>query len=114
MKEFLNKVAKKNMHTNNNMKDFAIAFYKTTKYINNSLREKPFHIRGPFNLSLFDSVFCNILMNIDNLPDNLPSRFEKLLTDKKFVEYTTLATSDEKILKERFKYVKSFLIDNVI
>ena len=69
-------------------------------------------MRGPFNVSLFDSVFCKILLHIDNLPANLPQRYEELLVDQKFTDLTTLATTDEKILKERFKYVETFLFND--
>lgn len=114
MKEFLNKVAKANVSECNKLENFSLAFLKTAKYIQENFREKPFNIRGPFNLSLFDSVFCNILSNIDNLPKNLSSRFEELLLNNKFKELTTLATTDERILKERFSFVKSFLFEDAI
>lgn len=114
MKEFLNKVAKTNMSECNHLEEFSTAFNRTVEYIQKNFREKPFSIRGPFNLSLFDSVFCNILSNIDDLPEDLPSRFEKLLSNDKFIGLTTLATTDEKILKERFSFVRSFLFGNAI
>lgn len=112
MKEFLNKVAKSNMNACENIDSFAIAFERTAGYINSELRSKPFHVRGPFNVSLFDSVFCKILLHVDNLPANLPQRYEELLVDQKFTDLTTLATTDEKILKERFEYVETFLFND--
>lgn len=114
MKEFLNKVAKKEMKGYSNIDHFASAFERTADYINSELRVKPFNVRGPFNVSLFDSIFCNILLHIDNLPSNLSQRYEDLLLDQKFTDLTTLATTDEKILKERFSYVESFLFGDGI
>ena len=114
MKEFLNKVAKKNMKNSLMLNDFIAKFKRTTKIIDEELNKKPFNVRGPFNTSLFDSVFCTILNNIDSLPQNLPERYDNLLKDEKFIDYTTLATTDEKILKARFDYVKSFLIGDDI
>jgi len=76
-----------------------------------NLRPKPFSVRGPLNTSLFDSVFCTVANNINILPINLSERYEALLVDEDFINYTTLATTDAKIVKERFNYVKRFLID---
>jgi hypothetical protein len=87
------------------IKVFEQRFKKTADLIANDFREKPFSARGPLNTSLFDSIFCTVINNIDNLPKNIASRYEELLLDNTFIEYTTRATSDEKIVRDRFKYV---------
>lgn len=112
MKEFLNKVSKKYQNTNGiKVQRFVNDFRKTTKIIAENLRTKPFSVRGPLNTSLFDSVFCNILNNINKVPADLFDRYERLLEDPIFIDLTTLATTDAKIVKERFDYVKRQLID---
>lgn len=110
MKEFLNKIAKRNMKYSNRINEFSDRFIRTCNVIVTQLRPKPFNVRGPFNMSIFDSVFCAILNNLDNLPQDLSDRYERLVIDSKFIELTTIATTDEKILKERFAYVRNFLI----
>lgn len=111
MKEFLNKVARKHKNEDSQqLQKFKKDFILTCKTINETLRPKPFNVRGPLNTSIFDSVFCTILNNIKSVPSDLSKRYEKLLLDNKFIDYTTLATTDEKILKERFVYVKEKLI----
>jgi uncharacterized protein with ParB-like and HNH nuclease domain len=111
MKEFMNKVARKHKNEDSQqLQKFQKDFLATCKTINESLREKPFNVRGPLNTSIFDSVFCTILNNIKSVPSDIGKRYEKLLADHKFIDYTTLATTDEKILKERFAYVKTKLI----
>lgn len=110
MKEFLNKIAKSNMKYSDKINEFSERFIKTCNVIITQLRPKPFNVRGPFNMSIFDSVFCTILNNIDNLPEELSDRYESLVKDVKFVELTTLATTDEKVLKDRFAYVRNYLI----
>lgn len=111
MKEFLSKVAKKYQNTTTGkVEKFATDFEKATKVIKEKLRQKPFSVRGPLNTSLFDSIFCTIVSNVNHLPNDLGGRYEKLLIDDKFIEYTTLATTDAKIVKERFAYVKKYLI----
>lgn len=111
MKEFLNTVARNHKNEDSQqLQKFQKDFISTCKTIKENLRPKPFNVRGPLNTSIFDSVFCTILNNIKSVPRDLNKRYEKLLTDNKFIDYTTLATTDEKILKERFSYVKTKLI----
>lgn len=112
MKEFLSKVARKYQNVNSGkVEKFVQDFTEAAELIDKTLRPKPFSVRGPLNSSLFDSIFCTIIINIKVLPNNLSERYEKLLVDDKFIEYTTLATTDAKIIKERFEYVKRHLID---
>lgn len=111
MKEFLSKVAKKYQNiTTGKVEKFANDFEKATKIIKEQLRQKPFSVRGPLNTSLFDSIFCTIVSNVNNVPKNLNERYETLLLDEKFIKYTTEGTTDAKTVKERFAYVKTKLI----
>ena len=112
MSEFLNQTAKKNKDSESKViAQFINNFPKTCKLIKESLRVKPFNVRGPLNTSVFDSVFCTILNNIDSIPKNLSERYEKLVVDQKFVDFTTLGTTDAKTVKDRFAYVKEKLIN---
>lgn len=111
MKEFLNKVAARYRRSETGdvekfVRDFPIA----CNIMLDTLPAKPFAVRGPFNTSIFDSIFCTILKHVDNLPCDLRDRYDKLIDDHLFIEYTTLATTDTKILKSRFDYVESFLV----
>lgn len=111
MSEFLNKVSQKYQNSESkNIKKFITDFPKATKKIVETLGEKTFHIRGPLNTSAFDAVFCFILKNLDKLPNNLQERYLTLKKNKKFIDYTSLGTTDTKIVKERFEFVKTHLI----
>lgn len=111
MKEFLSKVARKyQLTTSGKVDKFSEDFKKAAKIVSTRLRPKPFSVRGPLNASLFDSVFSTIINNINRLPENLGERYERLILDEKFIDYTSMATTDAKIVKERYKYVKDFLI----
>jgi uncharacterized protein with ParB-like and HNH nuclease domain len=111
IKEFLNKVSKKNKKISSELIDnFSESFAKTSKLIKEKLRSKPFNVRGPLNTSVLDSVFCTILNNIDDVPSNISSRYESLIKDETFISYTTIATNNEKIVRSRFQYVKEKLI----
>jgi uncharacterized protein with ParB-like and HNH nuclease domain len=110
IKQFLNNIAKKYQNDETKIIDFEQRFIKATDIIATNFRKKPFSIRGPLNASIFDSVFCTIINNVDNLPEDIKSRYDALILTEKFKNYTTLATSDKKIIDERFEYVKKILI----
>lgn len=111
MKEFLNYIANRYKNSNSPVVDkFVENFPKACEIIDSLFRKKPFSVRGPLNTSIFDSVFCTIINNLNRLPSNLNERYENLLSDQQFIDYTTIGTTDEKTVKARFKYVNEKLI----
>ncbi len=111
MKEFLNKIAKKYQEgSSSRVMSFENKFKRATTVIVNTFGKKPFSTRGPLNASFYDSIFCTIINNIDRLPIDLLDRYKCLISNQDFIDYTTLATTDAKIVKERFNLVKDILI----
>jgi len=112
MKEFLNLAMDKNRSgASERVKHFKDDFNKTAHYIFENLGSKPFHIRGPLNTSVLDSVFCTVLDNLGKTPPNLKERYQNLLKDSEFDETTYAATTDTRIIKKRFELSKKYLID---
>lgn len=113
MTEFLNKTVKRHRKDSESkvIRQFDAKFSGACKVIKDDIRKKPFNVRGPLNTSALDSIFCTILNNLDQIPENLEDRYNKLIIDEKFVDYTSLGTTDAKTLKDRFAYVKRKLID---
>lgn len=111
MSEFINRIARQYKDAKSPIvKRFEDDFIKTAKLINETLREKPFNVRGPLNTSVLDSVFCTILNDLKKIPNNLKERYEELLKDKRFEDYTSLGTTDAKTIRDRFSLVKAKLI----
>ncbi|MFJ9452783.1 DUF262 domain-containing protein [Herbaspirillum sp. NPDC101397] len=90
---------------------FINRFSKVCKVIAKELRPKPFHLRGPLNSSVLDSVFCTLLDNFNAIPDDLARRYAALSKNKAFLEDTYYGTSDVTVLQRRFTTAKQFLID---
>jgi len=113
MKEFLNNAMKD--HRNGTSKksiSFFEAFPKMTKMIVNQLGEKPFHLRGPLNVSALDSICCVLMENINTINENnLKTLFAALLKDTKFEESTTYNTTDSKTVDDRIATVRRFLLE---
>lgn len=113
MKEFLNKAMDNNKSAKSaDIPRFNKLFPKVVELIVNRLGEKPFHLRGPLNTSVLDSVVCVLLDNYDQIPDDLSNRYMKLCKNDEFSELTTAATTNTNTVKERYKVAKKHLIDN--
>lgn len=110
MKEFLNKSMQreKDVQSDKALK-FVKLFPKVTEIVTHHLGNKPFHVRGPLNSSVLDSVMCILLEANGQVPKDFSKRFQNLIKDKNFQETTYYGTSDEKVLKERFRIAKKYL-----
>ena len=112
MKEFLNKAMENHKKgTSIKVRAFFEAFSKASKVVIEHLGEKPFNLRGPLNVSALDSVFCIIIENLEKINiAALADNFERLKNDDKFIESTSINTTDTKTVLERFEVVKKHLL----
>ena len=112
MKEFLNKAMKKHdSGKTKKVKDFVSIFPTVTNLIVSTLGEKPFHLRGPLNVSALDSVMCVLIENHNRINElDLQNRFNRLLQDEDFDEYTRINTTDTKTVISRIQKVKEYLV----
>ncbi|RAU21475.1 hypothetical protein CU669_13705 [Paramagnetospirillum kuznetsovii] len=112
MKEFLNKTMK--MHDGGDtkkVKKFFSMFPLVTKLIADTLGDKPFHLRGPLNVSALDSVMTVVFENYDKITsDDLYNGFNNLTSSDEFLRLTQLGTTDTKTMQERITFVRSFLL----
>ncbi|HEC12563.1 MAG TPA: DUF262 domain-containing protein [Acidiferrobacteraceae bacterium] len=112
MKEFLNKAMKKHdSGTTRKATNFMDIFGKVTEMVVDSLGDKPFHLRGPLNVSALDSVMCVLIEHNKKIDiQNLENNYRRLLEDDEFDEYTRINTTDTKTVRSRIKKVKDYLI----
>lgn len=111
MKTFLNKVSSRYRYkTDGDIASFADEFVRACAVMVEKLPAKPFSVRGPFNTSIFDSIFCIVMKHVNELPDDLDVRYNKLIEDPDFVNKSSLATTDTKIVKQRFELVERILL----
>lgn len=110
MKTFMNKVSARYRWTNEKeLEVFVKEFEHVCTMIVKFLPAKPFSVRGPFNTSIFDSIFCTMMKHADTISEDITARYFRLIENEEFVELTTLATTDTKIVKRRFDLVEKEL-----
>ena len=113
MKEFLNRAMKRHEQGNSKkVEKFFEVFPKVTKRIVTELGEKPFHLRGPLNISALDSVMCVLVENYKKIDaKRLEHGYKSLSEDLDFLKFTQLGTTDTKTLQERVALVRKHLLD---
>lgn len=111
MKDFLNT----NMKANQNGKTTKVSkfqeiFPRVTKAVVDSLGEKPFHIRGPLNAAVLDSVLTVAMENPGKIDSKFAERFGTLLQNGDFLQLTQLGTTDTLTLAKRYEIAKETLL----
>ena len=113
MKEFLNLTMKKHVSgSTNKARNFFPAFRNVAERVIQAIGPKPFHLRGPLNVSALDSTMCVLIENHNRLPDveDLATAYQELKADEDFDEHTRVNTTDAKTVAERFRIVRDHLL----
>jgi len=79
-----------------------IDFEWAVRIIDENLGAKPFHIRGPVNYAVLDSIY-GAVANLENEPSDLAEQFAALIKDEAFLSAVSISTSDEKVVSARFQ-----------
>jgi hypothetical protein len=113
MKEFLNKAMKDNKDgATDKVRSFVETFPKVTKLIVEQMGERPFHIRGPINISALDSVMSVLIEGYKKLPKvDLGKKWKILQQSKQFQEWTRPGSSDAKVLQNRVTLVREVFLE---
>lgn len=112
MKEFLNKaMTKHNNADTKKTKIFFEVFPEVTAQIVKTMGAKPFHLRGPLNVSALDSVMSVLIENYKQVDwGSLSSKYADLRGDDDFQEYTKINTTDTKVVSDRIDKVREYLL----
>lgn len=83
----------------------------TVGVMRDQLGEKPFHIRGPVNYAVLDSVY-NAVSNCADEPVGLGEKFRNLILNPDYLSAVSVSTSDERVIKIRFEEAEKYLGGN--
>lgn len=104
LKEHMNKHMKANQRVPGaKLESIRTRLSRTMKIIFEKLGSKPFHVRGPLNSAVLDCVTCAIMRNVDADHSALAERFKTLISNDRFKTLIGQSTSNETILRERFR-----------
>lgn len=112
MKEFLNVAMKTNdSGETTKAKRFFDVFPNVTQRIVEELGSRPFHLRGPLNVSALDSVMAVLVHNYSKIAAlKLKESFAELLNDPEFDDATRINTTDTKTVHRRCEKVLQKMI----
>lgn len=112
MKEFLNAAMKKHISgVTKKAEKFFEVFRAVTFLVASTLGEKPFHLRGPLNVSALDAVMCVLIEHSAKIDaTTLKERYDVLLNNEEFRRLTLLATTDTNTVQARFELARATLL----
>lgn len=109
LKSFLNGYMKTNQNPDQaQLNEIKSIFTTTVKKIYTSLGPKPFHLKYAMNAPAFDAVFVAFAKH-SKIPIDIKKRYEKLKSNKEFMEYTRDRPTGEKSVNGRIKLANDIL-----
>lgn len=110
MKDFLSKFMKKNRDASPETLDVSRElFQQTCIQVLEALGPKPFHIKAGLNAAVFDAVMVAFSNHLDSVPEDIQSRYDRLINDADFDTNIRQATTDIDTIKQRFRQAESVL-----
>ena len=111
MKEFLNQAMKANKAAaNRSISKFKKGFATAVTLVHDKLGERPFHVRGPLNTAILDSVLGTIIAHHNRLRSDWKAQYERLIKNSDFDGATKAATADVSAVHTRFHQAEKFLL----
>jgi hypothetical protein len=89
---------------------FKKRFPAAVEIVNNAL-DRPFRPRGVINSAVLEAVMVTLLEHEDITADQLRERYQKLINEPHFMDYTRGGTTDTGILRNRLELARAILTD---
>jgi hypothetical protein len=93
------------------LENIRVDFERAVKILSEQLGDKPFHIRGPMNYAVLDSVY-NAVACANEEPEGLAEKFQVLISSATYLSAVSVSTSDERVIKIRFEEAMKYLGEN--
>lgn len=101
MKDFLSDFMAKYENDENKINKLREIFTKTVSLIASKLSPHPFVIKAGLHAAVFDSIMVAFALNLNNIPQDVKERHQKLLKDKEYEECVYKFTTVEEFVKQR-------------
>ena len=112
MKDFLSRFMQKNRNQKKKtLENTRCLFEQTCRAVVANLGEKPFHIRSGLNAAVLDSVMTAFARHLDEIPEDIKKRYNKLIKDEKFDRNTRSSTTDVEVVQGRLRQAAEQLFD---
>ena len=112
MKDFLSKFMKRNKNPEDAvLQNIGNLFERTCEAVVTKLGAKPFHVRSGLNAAIFDAVMIAFSNHLDDIPQDIRRRYDKLIQDPEFDKHTRSHTTDVEVVQRRLRQAAAQLFD---
>ena len=105
MKDFLSNFMAAYRDNESKVEKFRDIFTKTVSSIDSKLSPHPFRIKTGLHAAVFDSIMVAFALNLNNIPQDIRERHQRLLKDKEYEESVYRFTTVEEFVKQRINMV---------
>lgn len=110
MKDFMSRYMRAHaIETDEQIERFRQEFIRTVDAIHDRLGARPFHLYAGFNSSAFDSVAVAFAENLDRIPGNIRTRWNKLAPSTQFEDLVRGGTTDAEQIRGRMRLAEAKL-----
>jgi len=112
MNDFVSRFMEKNRNPRESvLREFGEVFESASKRVVETLGAHPFHIKAGLNAAVMDSVMVAYAEHDNEQPKNIERKYQALLNNVSYQEYTSQSTTDTDSVKHRIKLAKKVLFD---
>ena len=86
-------------------------FERTCEVVVTELGHKPFHVRSGLNAAVFDAVMIAFSNHLDDIPQDIQRRYDRLIQDQEFEKHTRSRTTDVEVVQGRLRQAAAQLFD---
>lgn len=110
MKDFLSRYMRRHAQdADEQIARYRDEFTGVLEAVTEHLPERPFHIYAGFNSSAFDSVFSAFALHLDDIPDDVTERYERLSHSDEFEDLVKGGTTDVEQVRGRIRLAENAL-----
>ena len=110
MKDFLNQYMKEEQHASDRTcKGHRSLFTRTVERLLEHLGPRPFHIRAGLNAAVCDSVMTAFAHHLDDIPQNMSERYDRLKEDADYLLWVGSGTTEKTVLTNRLERAANVL-----
>lgn len=110
MKDFMSRYMRRQAHSApDQINAFRQEFLQTLRSVNDSLGDRPFHLKAGLNASAFDSVFVAFASHRGDIPPDIRVRYQTLVSSEAFQDMIRSGTTDVEQVRGRIALAEDAL-----
>lgn len=84
-------------------------FISTVEAVYSNIGSRAFRPNNGINASVFDSIMLAFSKNLDNIPDDIQDKYDRLCSNKEYIKYCGQSSGDNNSVRNRIQMANDYL-----